>query len=233
VHANPLRQRALYAYARYERKTYAVKDMPRPRSLTTNRIAAAALAVIDRDGLAALSMRGVAAELGMGTMSLYRYVTDREQLEELVVDLVLSTVDVTRPERAPWPRQVAILVERVRNAVSAHPDVVPLTVTHRHTSRSLQRWAESVLTVLTEAGFTGLHRVIALRTLLSYVIGAIQLEHVGALSGPATAAMANLPPNEFPLLSQTARNAHPISSDEEFRRGLTILLRGLLRGPSQ
>jgi AcrR family transcriptional regulator len=207
--------------------------MPRPRSLTTNRIAAAALAVIDRDGLNALSMRAVATELGMGTMSLYRYVSDREELEELVVDLVLSTVDTTRPHRAPWPRQVAILVERVREAVAAHPYVVPLTMTHRHTSRSLLRWSESVLAVLTEAGFTGLHRVIALRALLSYVIGAIQLEHLGALSGPGTAAMANLPTNEFPLLSQTARHAQPIPPDEEFRRGLTILLRGLLRGPSQ
>jgi AcrR family transcriptional regulator len=207
--------------------------MPRPRSLSTNRIAAAALAVIDRDGLGALSMRGVAAELGMGTMSLYRYVTDREQLEELVVDLVLSTVDTTAPERAPWPRQVAILVERVRNAVAEHPDVVPLTMTHRHTSRSLLRWSESVLAVLTEAGFTGMHRVIVLRTLLSYLIGAIQLEHLGALSGPGTAAMAKLPPEEFPLLAQTARHGQPIPPDEEFRRGLTILLRGLLRGPSQ
>ncbi|MFD0664655.1 TetR/AcrR family transcriptional regulator [Thermocatellispora tengchongensis] len=75
--------------------------MPRPRSLTETEIAAAALAVIDRDGLDALSMRAVAKQLGTGTMSLYRYVEDRAQLETLVVDLVLGSVDYTLPPRAP------------------------------------------------------------------------------------------------------------------------------------
>src|SRR5438477_8989130 len=54
--------------------------MPRPRSVTPERIARAALAVIDRDGLEGLSMRAVGQELGMGTMSLYRYVPDRGAL---------------------------------------------------------------------------------------------------------------------------------------------------------
>jgi len=72
---------------------YAFKTMPRPRSLTQAAIAAAALAVIDRDGVAGLSMRAVAAELGTGTMSLYRYVADRDELERWVVDLVLAEVD--------------------------------------------------------------------------------------------------------------------------------------------
>jgi AcrR family transcriptional regulator len=54
--------------------------------------------VIERDGPFGLSMRAVAQELGMGTMSLYRYVQSREQLEALVVDLVLEGLglDVSR-----------------------------------------------------------------------------------------------------------------------------------------
>src|SRR6266542_4940063 len=71
-----------------KRTVYAVKSMPRPRSLTLPQIAAAALAVLERDGLAALSMRTVAVELDVGTMSLYRYVDSKEQVEELVVGLV-------------------------------------------------------------------------------------------------------------------------------------------------
>jgi AcrR family transcriptional regulator len=205
--------------------------MPRPRSLTPDRIAAAALAVIDRDGLAALSMRAVAAELGMGTMSLYRYVTDREQLEGLVVDLVLSDVDTTPPGRAGWTRQVTVLLDRVRHAVAAHPEVVPLTLTHRHTARSVLRWAEAVLGVLTKAGFTGAQRVIALRALLSYLTGAIQLEHLGPLSGAGTAAMADLPRDRYPLLAATATAARRIPNDEEFHRGLMIMLHGLRSQP--
>ncbi|HEU4424458.1 MAG TPA: TetR/AcrR family transcriptional regulator C-terminal domain-containing protein [Pilimelia sp.] len=208
---------------------YAVKAMPRPRSLTHGQIAAAALAVIDRSGLAALSMRTVAAELGMGTMSLYRYVTDREQLERLVVDLVLCTVDLTPVNDAPWPEQVTLVVDRIRAAVSAHPAVVPLFLTHRHTSTSVMRCGEVLLRVLTEAGFTGADRVIAFRTLLSYLVGALTTEHLGPLSGPGTAVLAQLPRADYPHLAETAGIARGISADDEFHGGLATILSGLRR----
>jgi AcrR family transcriptional regulator len=204
---------------------YAVKAMPRPRSLTSEDIAKAALAVIDRDGLAALTMRAVATELGMGTMSLYRYVSDRAQLEALVVDLVLAEVDFGPPRRASWQRQVAVLAERVRAAVGAHPEVVSLTMIHRQSSMNSLRWGEAVLGVLAGAGFTGQARVIALRSVLGYVIGSIQLDYLGPLNGTGTEIIATR--EDFPLLAETARRARKISADEEFRRGLDALLRGL------
>jgi AcrR family transcriptional regulator len=203
--------------------------MPRPRSLTPATIGAAALAVIDRDGLAALSMRAVAAELGMAPMSLYRYVDDRGQMEALAVDLLLADVDTAPPHPAPWTRQAAVLVERARDAVAAHPAAVPLTLTHRHASHSLLRWSESMLDVLTRAGFTGEERAFALRSLLAYLIGSIQLDHLGPLAGQGTATMAALPSDELPLLRETAGSAQGISGTDEFRRGLALLLHGLDR----
>lgn len=201
--------------------------MPRPKSLTQTDIAAAALAVADRDGLAAMSMRTVAAELGMGTMSLYRYVSDRDQLERLIVDHVLAGVDLTPPPRAAWTRQVATLAERVRAALAAHPEVVPLTVTHRHASTGTLQFAERVLAILTEAGFTGRRRVIALRSLFGYINGAIQLEHLGPLAGGGTDTMAALPAEDFPYLTETARTARRVPAGDEFRGGLEVLMRGL------
>ena len=112
-----------------------LKRMPRPRSLTDADVAAAALAVIDRGGIAAFTMRAVAAELNLATMSIYRYVSSREQLEELVVEVLFSEVDVIPPVRASWRKQVATLVERVRNVVRAHPQIVPLGLAHRLTSQ--------------------------------------------------------------------------------------------------
>jgi AcrR family transcriptional regulator len=202
--------------------------MPRPRSLTPDQLASAALAVIDRDGLAGLSMRAVAGELRMSTMALYRYVADRDELERLVVESVLAVVDTQPPpSETPWAQRVEALVRRLRETVSAHPEIVPLTLTHRHRSPGVLRWSEAVLTVLTEAGFDGTQRVIALRALLSYVIGAIQLEHLGPLAGEGTLAMSALPPTEFPRLAETARHARDVSADHEFFGGLAGLLRGL------
>jgi hypothetical protein len=115
----------------------------------------------------------------------------------------------------------------VRDAAGAHPEIVPLTLTHRHSSPSLLRWSETVLAILAEAGLAGRQRAVALRCLLGYVIGAIQLEHLGPLTGPGTAAMAALPEAEFPHLADTARHARAIGADEEFGGGLDVLLRGL------
>lgn len=202
--------------------------MPRPRSLTSAQLASAALDVIDRDGLAGLSMRAVAKELGMSTMALYRYVDDREELEGLVVELVHSAVDTEPPPPdTPWQERIETMALRLREAISAHPAVVPLTLAHRHRTPSGLRWSEAVLSVLTEAGIQGERRVVALRCLLGYVIGAIQLEHLGPLSGRGTVAITELPQSEFPLMAETARFARGVSADREFSEGLATVLRGM------
>lgn len=160
-------------------------------------------------------------------MALYRYVADRNELEGLVVELVLAGVETALPPGGSWRERITLLVERVREAVGAHPEIVPLTMLHRHGSAALAAWSEAVLAVLTEAGCTGARRVIALRSLISYVVGAIQLEHLGPLSGAGTVALADLPTDRFPLLAETARSAGGVTPADEFLGGLDVLLAGL------
>lgn len=200
--------------------------MPRPRSLTPARLATAALAVIDREGLDALTMRTVAGELGMATMSVYRYVADRAELEALVVDHVLAGVDVSPPD-GDWRARLATLLARLRAAVTSHAGTVPLLLAHRHSSTASLRWIEATLTVLTAAGFRGRDRVVAQRTVVTFLLGVLQNEYYGPLSGPGTAAMARLSTEDYPLLAETAAEAGTLAADEEFRRGLDIVLRSL------
>ncbi|WP_330250475.1 TetR/AcrR family transcriptional regulator C-terminal domain-containing protein [Nocardia sp. NBC_00565] len=201
--------------------------MPRPRSLTGPAIAAAALAVLDRDGLSGLTMRAVAKELRIATMGLYRYVADRHELEVLVVDHLLATVDLSPPTDPDWRDRAASLLERMRAAVSAHPATVPLVVRHRQTAPTSLRWIEAMLTVLTDAGFTGVGRVLAQRTLMAFLLGHLQNEHYGPLSGPGTTAMTQLAPADYPRLTETATEAQKIDPATEFRLGIEIVLRGL------
>lgn len=207
---------------------FAVKPMPRPKSLELEDVARAALAVLDREGLSALTMRNVAVELGVGTMSLYRYVRDREHLECLIVEEVLAAVDSETSARLGAAQRIHQLCERARAAVAKHPAVVPLLLVHRQQSRQSMRWGEALLTVLSEAGFNGKRRVIAFRSLLSYVIGAISVEQLGPLDGAGTRAIAELPTTEYPRLTETARHAGRIDRESEFRQGLVLLLRGLM-----
>ncbi|MGI5202287.1 TetR/AcrR family transcriptional regulator [Spirillospora sp. CA-108201] len=204
--------------------------MPRPRSLSTGRLAGAALAVIDRDGLAGLSMRAVAAELGMSTMALYRYVRDREELEGLVVDRVYAEVDPAPPPAGPWEARIETMALRLREALRAHAAVMPLTLARRHDSAGSLRWGETVAGVLADAGFAGPRAAIALRALIAYIVGAIQLEHLGGLEAEGTAVIAGLPADSFPHLTRTARHGRRIGPDEEFREGLAAVLRGLGEG---
>jgi len=205
--------------------------MPRPRSLSPARLAEAALAVIERDGAFGLSMRAVAEELGMGTMSLYRYVQSREQLEALVVDRVLDPVhgglDLQVGRRKTWTDKAIELAVRAHAVATAHPAVIPLLLARRHASIHSLRWGEALLGVLAEAGFAGERRAIAFRTIIAYVFGAVQLQQLGPLGGTGTEAIAGLPREEFPRLAETAKKARHIAPDAEFLGGLTLVLRGI------
>jgi AcrR family transcriptional regulator len=205
--------------------------VPRPRSLTADQIAGAALVVLDREGTAGLSMRNVAKELGVGTMSLYRYVDGKEQVERLVVERAVAGVDTSRPD-GPWDEQVRVLVLRVRDVLGAHPALVSLLLRHRQTSRFTIGWGDSLMAALDEGGHHGTARVVAFRTLLAYVFGTAQLEELSSLSGAGTAALAGLPEDEHPWVVDTARHAQGLSVAEERERGLEVLLRGLGASPA-
>ena len=201
--------------------------MPRPRSLDPDRVAAAAVAIIDRDGLAGLTMRSAATELGLSTMALYRYVTDRDELELLVAEWVLRGLDPTPPDAGSWIEKIKTMAIRVRVEVGAHPRTVPLLIGNRQRSRPLLRWIEGVLVILTEAGFAGTARVVALRGLVGYLNGALLQEQLGPLGGAGTLTMATLPVADFPLLRETAGVARDLPAEEEFAGGLDIVLHGL------
>jgi AcrR family transcriptional regulator len=201
--------------------------VPRPRSLDQASIAAAALAVIDRDGLAALTMRAVAAELGMGTMSLYRYVSGREEVERLTVDRVFLAAGARVSPEASWQRQVTELSEAVRSAVSEHAAVIPLLLVHFQHSRGARSWLAALLGTLSQAGFTAPQRVIAVRSLQAYVIGMLQTQFLNPIHGAGTTALASLPPDEYPLIAQTAQAALSMAPGQEFGNGLALLLEGL------
>jgi len=205
--------------------------MPKPRSLTPISLAKAALAVIEREGADGLSMRAVANELGMGTMSLYRYVQSREQLEALVVDLVLDPAqggpDLDVGRRGSWIEQAIELAARAHAVAAAHPAVTSLLLAHRHASIHSLRWGEALLGVLAAAGFAGERRAVAFRAIVAYVFGAVQLQRLGPLGGKGTATIAALSPDDFPLLAETARSARKIAPDAEFLSGLRLVLRGV------
>ncbi|MDT0343214.1 TetR/AcrR family transcriptional regulator [Streptomyces litchfieldiae] len=94
---------------------------PKP-GLTLERIVAAAVDLADREGLAALSMRKVAAELGVGTMSLYRYVPGKGELLDLMLDHVIAPgPDLEEHRGKDWRTTMRVVAEGTYSLYLDHP----------------------------------------------------------------------------------------------------------------
>src|SRR5262249_43559728 len=103
-------------WARTERSSRG----PQP-TLSHAQIAAAAIRIADREGLDAVSMRRVAAELGAGTMSLYRYVRTKDELHDLMRDTVAGEDDVPAKPSGHWRADLSVLAHQMRASALRHP----------------------------------------------------------------------------------------------------------------
>lgn len=101
----------------------------RPR-FTRDEIAEAAVRIADAEGLEALSMRRLAAELDAGTMTLYHYIRTKDELLTLVSDAVMAEVVVPpdHPLPAGWRAAIAVIAERARAALERHPWLLDIAV---------------------------------------------------------------------------------------------------------
>lgn len=93
-------------------------------ALSEERIVATAVAIADAEGIDTLSMRRIAAELNSGTTSLYRYLTDKDELIELMVDAVHGEQPVPAEPSGDWRADLADLARRTRNGLLRHPWLV-------------------------------------------------------------------------------------------------------------
>ena len=195
---------------------------------TRGQLQGAALALVDAEGLAALSMRTLAAALSTGPMTLYNYVKDRDELDALVVEAVLA--EVARPKlRGDWQADVRAIVEATWRTVRRHPHVIPLLLTRRTLHETTLQWAESLLEALARSGRGDTELLVAFRTVSGFVMGLAQAQLAGrpATDHPDVARAQALPPERYPRLIEIAKAATRIGPDREFRTGLDIVMAGL------
>jgi AcrR family transcriptional regulator len=100
----------------------------RPAERSRAEITAAAIGLADREGLDALSMRRLAAVLGTGAASLYRYVATREDLLDLMTDETAAEFDLPAPS-GNWRADLLGLARQAREIMRRHPWLPALTVT--------------------------------------------------------------------------------------------------------
>jgi TetR/AcrR family transcriptional regulator, tetracycline repressor protein len=173
-------------------KTYASKGLDREV------IVRAALDSIDRKGSQGLTMRGLGQDLGVEAMSLYRYVSGREELlEAIVAELLAGLSDLDEQLGKTWQGYLQCLAHAVRRIAVEHPAAFPLVAT-RHPAapwlrpplRSLEL-VEDFLATLNGFGFTDEQVVVTYQAFSGFLLGNLLLE--------ATVRGAETSPVEVPL----------------------------------
>ena len=102
--------------------------MGRPAQRSRAEITAAAIDIADHEGLDAVSMRRVAAELGTGAASLYRYVETRDELLDLMTDAAAAEYSLPEPS-GDWLGDLVAVGEQARATLRRHPWLAPLVIT--------------------------------------------------------------------------------------------------------
>jgi len=197
-----------------------------------------ALDIIDRDGVDGLSMRRLGEAVGRDPMMIYRHVPNKAAVLDGVAEIVLEqlVVDTTDPD---WAGQLRIVARNFRTLALAHPNVVPLLVTHPlATPLGLRPLGtlqplEHILDLLTRAGFDGTDALHIYRALFGFLYGHILNEVQEIVERPDETddllrlGLYRLPIGEFPLLRGLASALASYDGASELERGLDILLTGL------
>ena len=215
---------------------------PRPakrRSLSRESIVETALAIVDAEGLDALSMRRVSQELNTGPASLYAHVGSKEQLVELVLDRVAADLELPVPDPERWREQVKEFLTRAKDNLVAHNDLAKASlVSNIPTLPHQLDVAEALVALLKAGGLTD--QVIAYATdlLALYVVASAHEqsqrtgpdgppEQAGAYMDDVRAYFATLPPERYPTLVTMIEPMTRSVGDERWQFGLDVILAGI------
>ena len=206
--------------------------------ITRDVVLAAALEIIDSDGVEALSMRRLARALERDPMILYRHAPSKAALLDGVAETVLSQLTV-EPADPDWAGQLRAVARRYRQLALAHPHVVPLLVTRPLATplalrpQGTLRPLEDILALLTRAGFSGADALHIYRALFGFLHGHVLNELQELVDNPDETddllrlGLHRLPVRGFPLLRSLAPVLARYDGAAELERGLDILLTGL------
>ncbi|MFH7596394.1 TetR/AcrR family transcriptional regulator [Streptomyces racemochromogenes] len=199
-------------------------------------ITAAAVALADREGLEAVTMRRVAAEVGAGVMSLYSYAPDKDTLLHLMVDHVSGELAVPPAPTGDWRADLKSIGHLQRAHMLRHPWLPAALATRRSLGPNILAFLEHALAVLRPTGLDGAAKMEVFAQLTSFVAGHVAHETTRA----AAAGCPDQASTEARYLAEVAADGHhpelaealrapgrPLTPEATFTRFLNRLVDGL------
>lgn len=188
---------------------------PRP-ALDVARIVTEAIALADAGGLESCSMPKLAVSLGVGTMSLYRYVSDKGELVTLMRDAAVGPLPDDTPSAPSWRDALEFYSRQMAQRFAAHPWMLDVPIEGFPQTPRLLEWLEFGLAALTGAGLAAADQLGVMLLLDGHVTEAARVSRSAAKSneGPPRALVAD---DRFPALAAMLRSGALEATD--FRDG--------------
>lgn len=206
--------------------------------LSRERVLRAAMAVADAGGIAALTIRSLAEELGVKPMSVYHYVANKDEILDLIVDLVFGEIDLPEPD-GDWRAGMRRRADSARRVLKEHHWAIGLLQSRIHPGPNTLRHHNAFIGALRVAGFSVELTAHAFALIDSYVYGFALSEAALPIHGPESVAdtaatmMAQLfDADAYPhLVAFTTGHVMQPGYDfgAEFGFGLDLILDGLAR----
>jgi len=213
-------------------------DSPPTRSaLSRDRVLHAAVAVADADGVAGLTIRSLAAALGVKPMSVYHYVANKEEILDGIVDLVFAEIDLPTAG-GDWRLQMRCRAASARKALRRHTWAIGLMESRSAPGPATLRHHDAVIGALRAAGFSVALTAHAYAMLDSYIYGFALQEASLPFTGPdgvgdaADPILRQFPAGEYPHCLEMATEHILVPGydfGDEFEFGLTVILDALAR----
>jgi AcrR family transcriptional regulator len=205
--------------------------------LTAQAIVTAAIEVLDEAGVAGLTMRRVAQQLGTGAASLYAHVSGRDELLELVFDELVGQVALPEPDPKIWRRQIHEMLRDFRDVLVSHRDAALAGLGRIPTSPKVLTAAETLVGLMRAGGLTDRVMALGLDQLILFVSAdAFEsglMEHSGMTEeeieryyADVHAFYERLPASRFPVLASIGPEMTGPTGDERFEFGVAALIAG-------
>lgn len=204
--------------------------------LSRERIVRTALALVDREGLPALSMRRLGAELGVDPMAIYYHVPNKEALFDAIVEAVMAEIDLTRDEpSAPPEERIVRAASAYRDVMLAHSNALPIVLSRGPSTPEAMRPVELLIGILRDAGLPPARAMAGMNAIAATVRGIVGMAENGSEPPSAEEMQAmgeRFPAEEFPYLREaTICASNFFEADFEF--GIRALARGLIESAEQ
>lgn len=204
-------------------------------SLTREQIVDAALALVDEEGAAKLTMPALAARLDCGVMTIYGYIDNKEDLYGALAQRALADFQLPRPLPADAADILLLWGVTLRRALIEHPALPAIFLDQAVIGPGIVYGLEALLAALADAGFPPADGVHAVYAVVTYVIGfaAWEAPRTRTQSQAQYAAtwrqvLAALPQEHVPLSTGVIAELGLVAGEQQFALGLAALVTGLV-----